>query len=853
LSAVALAPSEEARAHPRHGWLVTVIPADARRFRARDPELALTLATAGAKLVDREPDVEVGRIDDIAGDAPCAVVELGHDERLDAGRFERGVRRGVRSVGVGARAARARRRLRALGYPFVDVLNWEHGVAVTASGTVGRRPLAHRFPVNAVVVGTRERGLTSAFEASRQAAEAALGRPLRPTSTVLGASGVVIAMAGEGVFRVAMGPAARRIDEQRAALDVLRRSDPGPGLAGRVPWFLQSGSAGLAAWSVERRLRGETAPPVPAGLLLRQYLDFLVELNAMRSSGPAPAASRGRVDAVARLCDLRLAQTISELAAAADHELRDVPRGFMHGDFWTGNLLVDDERLVGVVDWPAATADGLPVLDLLHLEVSAIRERTGLQLGGVLMEMILPRSPAVSELYRLYCRRIGLELTPAQWTALVTTYWLHAAGHELLDPDRDPKHAHDPAWISANVEVVAAALARRRRRRPVTPSGDDRAVEIVEDTAVLDGVVAEWRQLAERLGNPFVTPEWFFTSLRHAPESTPFVPVVRRADGHLVGLLPLLAARSGISRTIRFAGADNGDYFEPVAADADGQLATVTATANALAGRDSKWGMFIADYAAEGAHWLSPLTDSPAFASVAYHDHPSIYRLVDTAGHDWDSYRATLSRNLREQLRRKLGSLEREHEVRFRRTLTSDDLERDLARLFEMHRQRWSGRGGTFLTDETVRAFHLDFAEAALERGWLRLWSLEADDQTIAAWYGWSIGSRYLYYQAGFDETWQRYSPGLLMLARTVRAAIEEGAAEYDMLIGDEPYKSRFANRVREGRTIVVTRPLHPARAIVEADLRLRRAIRRLPPDLHGRAREVAEPVLRRWPVKTAP
>ena len=40
----------------------------------------------------------------------------------------------------------------------------------------------------------------------------------------------------------------------------------------------------------------------------------------------------------------------------------------MHGDFWSGNLLVDGGgRLSGVVDWTSARAAHLPLVDYFHL------------------------------------------------------------------------------------------------------------------------------------------------------------------------------------------------------------------------------------------------------------------------------------------------------------------------------------------------------------------------------------------------------------------------------------------------------------------------------------------------------
>jgi CelD/BcsL family acetyltransferase involved in cellulose biosynthesis len=51
------------------------------------------------------------------------------------------------------------------------------------------------------------------------------------------------------------------------------------------------------------------------------------------------------------------------------------------------------------------------------------------------------------------------------------------------------------------------------------------------------------------------------------------------------------------------------------------------------------------------------------------------------------------------------------------------------------------------------------------------------------------------FYQAGRDPEWEKQSVGTVLIARVIRASIEDGIPEFRMLRGDEPYKYRFANR----------------------------------------------------------
>jgi CelD/BcsL family acetyltransferase involved in cellulose biosynthesis len=616
------------------------------------------------------------------------------------------------------------------------------------------------------------------------------------------------------------------------------------------------GKTGLTIWSLERRLPGSVPGPRLTTPLVADSLDFLQELHAIGKAEGDLAVNAERADAIAHLCGDRRSSALRDFGVHLDKELAAIPRGFSHGDFWTGNLLMGTDGLAGVVDWPGAAAGSLPVLDLLHLEVNSAREVMGQQLGSIILQDALPRMrTGGSELVRSYCGRLDLDFAAGQREALVGAYWLQAVWHELFDPDRDPNQAADPYWRQQNIEVVLDALTDAQPTKATRSKGDEIAAiaEVVDDEAALAGTLDEWRDLATAQSNPFVTPEWFLCWLRQeADASKPFVPVVRRGDGRLLGLMPLVVTSDRRYPILRFAGADVGDRFEPVVFD-DGEEEMGRAMARCLRQRQDDWAIFVADYAPEGAQWLETLVHSPGLVSLRYHARPSVYRSVALSGHTWETYLSSMSRNLRGQIGRKLRALEREHDVRFRRTEDPAELPSDMERLFALHRERWRLRGGTFLESERVRRFHADFASASLERGWLRLWSLDLDGEAIAVWYGWHIGGKYLYYQAGFDPAWSRYSPGLLLLAHTIRAAIDEGATDYDMLLGDEAYKSRFPTNASEGQTIVVTPSLHPSRALVTLDVGIRRTIRALPPDLHGRIRRAATPLLRRWPIKTAP
>jgi CelD/BcsL family acetyltransferase involved in cellulose biosynthesis len=373
-------------------------------------------------------------------------------------------------------------------------------------------------------------------------------------------------------------------------------------------------------------------------------------------------------------------------------------------------------------------------------------------------------------------------------------------------------------------------------------SGEPRG-EVVSSPVELEALAPGWRALAAARGNAFLTPEWFFAWQRHYGDlAEAAVVVVRRADGRLRGIVPLVEDRSGAVRCMRFCGANLGDHFHPVARPED-ELRVAGEAAQLLASQGRRWRTLVLDHVSVDAPWWTEIVRSapPALATAAYRGDSLPF--IDLRGQTWDSYMASRSRNVRSQIRRKTRRLEREHGAAFRRTREAAKLNRDLDALFALHDARWRALGGSTLSTERSRAFHRDFAATALERGWLRLWFLEVDSEPVAAWYGWRLGGRYSYYQAGFSPRWGRFSVGLVLLAHTMRSAVDEGVEEYDLLRGAEAYKARFATAERLVHTVVVTGAHDPVRLLVGGEAMLWRAQRRLPDRGRRWLRAVSRPV----------
>ncbi|HEY7333392.1 MAG TPA: GNAT family N-acetyltransferase [Bryobacteraceae bacterium] len=171
---------------------------------------------------------------------------------------------------------------------------------------------------------------------------------------------------------------------------------------------------------------------------------------------------------------------------------------------------------------------------------------------------------------------------------------------------------------------------------------------------------------------------------------------------------------------------------------------------------------------------------------------------ISLAGETWESYLASLGAEHRYSFNRKWKRLNREFNVRFERAQTPQESRDSLALGIALHNARWRERGGSdaFHTHELI-AFHREFSQLALRRGWLRLYTLRLNEAPVASIYGFLYRGKFYFYQSGFDPVFDKYSVGLVAMGLAIQAAIQEGAEEYDLLHGDEAYKRHWAREIR--------------------------------------------------------
>jgi hypothetical protein len=171
---------------------------------------------------------------------------------------------------------------------------------------------------------------------------------------------------------------------------------------------------------------------------------------------------------------------------------------------------------------------------------------------------------------------------------------------------------------------------------------------------------------------------------------------------------------------------------------------------------------------------------------------------IDLASHTWDSYLASLGSEHRYNFKRRLKNLNAKFAMRLEAVQDEGERQTALENLIRLHNLRRSSLNGSeAFNTQALCSFHDELSRIALQKNWLRLYTLWLDGRPAASLYGFYYKRIFYFYQSGFDPAFKEFSVGLVIMGLAIRSAIDEGAIEYDFLHGAEPYKFLWTKRVR--------------------------------------------------------
>ncbi|HJZ49133.1 MAG TPA: phosphotransferase [Roseiflexaceae bacterium] len=319
---------------------------------------------------------------------------------------------------------------------------------------------------------------------ARLAADGQLGpdaESLRVRSAVLTRSDVVVAMLGAGaqdeprlVLKLPLTPDAERsttghrrvivtlheMSELRSFCAVVPRAISWGDWEGR-PYYVETALSGVGAASLVHHQAEPVTMKQDAAHLIRQLHlatlrrrvvddtlfarlagDDLALLRQLAPSWPESALLLQKLDQFDDLLRRQVAGC-------------EMPFSWVHGDFWPGNLLIqpDAGTITGVVDWDRASADQIPLHDLLHLLAYERKMQRRSELGEEIVGYLLPAAFDQDErsLVKEAIWQLDLPASVEFFRAITLLYWLRFAATNL---SRYPAFRSDGRWLKNNVLLV---------------------------------------------------------------------------------------------------------------------------------------------------------------------------------------------------------------------------------------------------------------------------------------------------------------------------------------------------------------------------------------------------------------
>lgn len=339
-------------------------------------------------------------------------------------------------------------------------------------------------------------------------------------------------------------------------------------------------------------------------------------------------------------------------------------------------------------------------------------------------------------------------------------------------------------------------------------------IERIEDAERFALLREEWNGLLRESDADclFLTWEWLHTWWRHLGGRRRLFLLAVRHGEELVAIAPLAIAPPELGRLFPFrslqllgTGAVGSDYLDLVIRRGWEDEA-VPVLADYL--RAERAMLELRQLRREAQAWRLVASLEPRGWS-SRQAQSGVCPYIPLAGQTWSSYLALLGSAHRYNFHRRLRNLQRDFAVSFERVLDEGERFAALGRLIGLHEARWRERGQSeaFVSPELV-AFHEAVSRLAQDRGWLRLMELRLDGRPAAALYGFRYRESFLFYQSGLDPAFAKQSVGLVTMGLAIKSAVEEGAAEYDLLHGAEPYKFLWARDARELRRLELFPPL---------------------------------------------
>jgi CelD/BcsL family acetyltransferase involved in cellulose biosynthesis len=132
----------------------------------------------------------------------------------------------------------------------------------------------------------------------------------------------------------------------------------------------------------------------------------------------------------------------------------------------------------------------------------------------------------------------------------------------------------------------------------------------------------------------------------------------------------------------------------------------------------------------------------------------------------------------------------------------ADEILAEMESFFTQHINRWAVTPyPSLFVDEKNKIFYRNLSRISDKLDWLRFTGIRWQGRMIAYHFGFAYKDTFMWYKPAFNIELSKYSPGEVLLRQLLLLSINNEYACFDFGLGEEAFKSRFANRTRFVKT----------------------------------------------------
>jgi len=339
---------------------------------------------------------------------------------------------------------------------------------------------------------------------------------------------------------------------------------------------------------------------------------------------------------------------------------------------------------------------------------------------------------------------------------------------------------------------------------------------LIEDISKLTISEVIWNQIVSKneTNTIFQTYQWFHSWWKVFGEQNRLFFISIHDKDKIIGLAPLMISTDNKKRRVlRFVGNEKADYADFIISGSKEKVLFKIFETIFL--RCKEWDSILLNNIPEYSLTSEIIKKICAHNNFKLLIHNGVVcPTLIIKGHEQDAIKISN----KSSLKRRYNYLRNSGRLRFFHITSLHEAKHYLPIFLNQHIDRWSiTKYPSLFLDNRNKEFYMELMTNLINSGWLSFSVVEYDDHPIAFHFGFQYNSKLIWYKPSFDINYSKRSPGKVLIRCLLEYAINNGMDELDFTVGDEKFKSHFANEKKRNVQIkIYTNSIHFYRDLVE-------------------------------------